>query len=51
MFLYIGAHLTDGCGAAGACGEFNNNNNNNNKILIVILIKMIIDFIFYDSIS
>jgi hypothetical protein len=44
-FLYIGAHLTDGCGGAGAYGDCNNNNNNNKVILIVILIK-ITDFIF-----
>jgi hypothetical protein len=42
--LYIGAHLTDGCGGAGACGDCNNNNNK------VILIKMTTDFIFYDGI-
>jgi hypothetical protein len=54
-FLYIGAHLTDVCGGAGACGDCNNNNNNNNNnnqvISIEILIKMTTDFIFYDSIS
>jgi hypothetical protein len=46
-FLYIGAHLTDGCGGAGPCGDCNNNSNNNNNnnkvILIVILIKIITD--------
>jgi hypothetical protein len=45
-FLYIGAHLTDGCGGAGACGDCNSNNNNNK-----VIIKMTTDFIFYDSIS
>jgi hypothetical protein len=49
-FLYIGAHLTDGCAGAGACGDCNNNNNNK-VILIEILIKMTTNFIFYDSIS
>jgi hypothetical protein len=43
-FLYIGAHLTHGCGGAGAdCNSNNNNNNNNNN-------KVITD-LFYDSIS
>jgi hypothetical protein len=55
-FLYIGAHLTDGSGDAGACGDCNsssssNNNNNNNNNNKVILIQMTTDFIFYDSIS
>jgi hypothetical protein len=44
FYMYIGAHVTDGCGGAGDC---NNNNNNNNKvILIVVLIKITTDFIF-----
>jgi hypothetical protein len=43
MVLYIGAHLTNGCGGAGACGDCNNNNK---VILIVILIKITTDFIF-----
>jgi hypothetical protein len=50
MFLYIGVHLTNGCGGRGPCGDCNNNNNNNNNnnkvILIVILIKIITYFIF-----
>jgi hypothetical protein len=51
-FLYIGAHLTDGCGGAGAVWRLQQNKNNNNKvILIVILIEIIRDFIFYYSIS
>jgi hypothetical protein len=38
-FLYIGAHLTDGCGGAGAVWRLHKNNNNNNTK--VILIKII----------
>jgi hypothetical protein len=41
--------------ARAPCGDWNNNNiiiiNNNKVILIVILIKIIRDFIIYDSIS
>jgi hypothetical protein len=50
-FLYIGAHLTDGWGGAGACGDCNNNNNNKVILIVIIVIKITTDFIFYDSIS
>jgi hypothetical protein len=32
-------------------GQLQTHNNNNNNVITVILMKMITDFIFYDSIS
>jgi hypothetical protein len=39
------------CGDCNTTTTTNNNNNNNNNNNKVILIKIITDFIFYDSIS
>jgi hypothetical protein len=41
VFIYIGAHLTYGCGGRAPRGDCNNNNNK--LILIAILIKIITD--------
>jgi hypothetical protein len=47
-FLYIGAHLTDGCGGRAPCGDCknNNNNNNNNKVVLIVILIKITYFIF-----